>query len=92
MKLEQAFELINNLDAPRKGAPRQALVLIGSSGKILDVVRYREYKSLVLKMPEHRRRHPKAICFITTPGQYDTLEKLQKMVDECAGVVERRLV
>ena len=88
MKLERAFELMNNFDVPesmKKRAPKWSIIFVGAAGKVMDVVRfYEEYPKPIRRLDEYREQHRGAICyFIAKPGQCDYLDKLEKKIKSC---------
>ncbi|MDT4952704.1 MAG: hypothetical protein QOJ02_842 [Acidobacteriota bacterium] len=86
MTLEQAFELINNLDVReplRKFAPQWATVFVDATGKIVDVIRFKQWPKPSGTLHEHFNQHPGTVKFITQPGLYGSLDKLREKIADC---------
>ena len=85
MKLEEAFQLMNNLDmreAVRKFGPQWSTVVVDTAGEIIDVIRFKEEPTIAL-LKEQMSRYPKSVQFTARPGVYDTLDKLAKKIQDC---------
>ena len=85
MTLEQAFNLVNNLDVRtplRKFSPQWSTIAVNKSGEIIDVIRHKEQPTLQLNK-EHLLKHPDSAQITAWPGRFNSIQELVKAVEDC---------
>ena len=83
MSIEDAFELINNLDVPeglrRKFAPQHSLIHINRDGEIASVVRFKHYPSEAEQL-DALNNAPRCVQIIGVPGMYASLPEFRSRI------------
>jgi len=85
MSIEDAFELINNLDVPdglrRRLAPQHSLIHINRKGEIASVVRFKHSPSEGEQL-DALNKAPRCVQIIGVPGMYATLPEFRSRIEE----------
>ena len=85
MSLEEALNLVNNLDtreALRKFSPQWSTIAVDEGGTIIAVIRHKERPTLQ-QNKEDLLKHPKSVQITAWPGRFNSTEELAKAVEEC---------
>ena len=85
MTIEEAIQLIENLDYPeglkRKFAPRFSLILIARDGSIACVNRYKA-RTTEAEQIESLNRFPGCVQIFGCPGRFSSIADFQNVVNE----------
>lgn len=85
MSLEEAFNLVNNLDVReplRKFSPQWSTIAVDKSGNVIDVIRHKAQPTLQLNK-EHLLKYPESVQITAWPGRFNSIEELAKAVEDC---------
>ena len=92
MSIEEAFNLIENLDYPeglkRKFAPRYSLIQLARSGEIVCVERYKSCPDEAVQI-ELLNRYPGTIQLNGRPGMYESAAELRERVKQRMWLFEK---
>ncbi|MDZ4402143.1 hypothetical protein [Prosthecobacter sp.] len=84
MTINQAFELITNLDykeAHRRFAPQHGLLQFNSDGEVVGVSRYKTVPNET-EQKEALFKHPGCIQIFTMPKWFVTADELQERINK----------
>lgn len=88
MTIQEAFDLINNLDVKesrRKFSPQWSIVSVDQSGTVLEIMRCKEQPNSLVSR-KNLEQFPDTVQFTAWPGRFETLAELQETLHECVEV------
>ena len=92
MTVDEAFQLIENLDHPeglrRKLAPDYSLLQINRDGDIASVERFKEPPTEAEQLAA-LNKHPGCVQINGSPGMYDSVEELRDHVSKSMWIFDK---